>query len=239
MSCAQIWTTFCARSVVSCLRSAAHLGASGHVDRVSFSCWWVPFSEATFGTDLLKKNAQWNTRCIENAWKYNKKETSNQVEKACTKCVRQDAIGHVKNEFSDERVTKSTRSKGADKSNNMSKKGAPMQIGPRNPTKNDASKQTPKKQKMSIMIHKSVPTNEFILGVPPPGAPLVSRPALGHLKWAPSAPKVLPIIEKKPRMTPKSPTIKNKNSKNHAISGPGLADCAKLLQYNTWRNQVH
>ena len=43
---------------------------------------------------------------------------------------------------------------------------------------------------------KSVPENEAISGVASLGAPVVAQTALGHLKWAPSASKVLPVIQK-------------------------------------------
>ena len=46
------------------------------------------------------------------------------------------------------------------------------------------------------MTPKSVPKDEFILGVAPPGAPLVAQTAFGHQKFAPNTPKVLPMIEK-------------------------------------------
>ena len=46
------------------------------------------------------------------------------------------------------------------------------------------------------MIPKSVPKDEGISGVAPLGAPLVAQTAFGHQKLAPSAPKVLPMIEK-------------------------------------------
>ena len=46
------------------------------------------------------------------------------------------------------------------------------------------------------MIPKSIPKDAGISGVAPLGAPLVAQTAFGHQKLVPSAPKVIPIIEK-------------------------------------------
>ena len=54
------------------------------------------------------------------------------------------------------------------------------------------------------------------------------------LKWAPSAPKVFPMIENEPKMIPKNPKIAKKSSKSQAFSRPGLADCAKRLHEYQW-----
>ena len=53
-----------------------------------------------------------------------------------------------------------------------------------------------KLKKTQKMTPTWIPKNDFILGVAPLGEPLVAQTALGHQKWAPSAPKVLPMIEK-------------------------------------------
>ena len=55
------------------------------------------------------------------------------------------------------------------------------------------------------MTPKSIPKDEGISGVAPLGAPLVAQTAFGHQKLAPSAPKVLPMIEKSTKNDTKEP----------------------------------
>ncbi len=80
------------------------------------------------------------------------------------------------------------------------------------------------------MTPKWVPKSEGILGVAPPGAPLVAQPVFGPQKWSPALPKCSQWSKNKPKIIPKSPKIAKKSSKSQAFSGPGLADCAKRLQ---------
>ena len=65
----------------------------------------APFFEAIFENFFfLKKYAtQIASKSQENIVK---NDTWNEVEKACTKCVKIDAVGPVKNEFSNGRVVK-------------------------------------------------------------------------------------------------------------------------------------
>ena len=63
------------------------------------------------------------------------------------------------------------------------------------------------------MTRKSVPKSEGISGMAPLVAPLVAQTALVHQKRAPSAPKVLPRIEKLRKNSTKKPP-----------------DCEKVLQ---------
>ena len=55
---------------------------------------------------------------------------------------------------------------------------------------------------------------DVILGVAPLGAPLVAQTAFGHQKWAPTAPKVLPMIEKSTKNDTKEAPRLKKNSKS-------------------------
>ena len=53
-----------------------------------------------------------------------------------------------------------------------------------------------KSKHIQKMTPKWVPETDFISGVAPLGAALVAQTDFGHQKWVPSAPKVLPRIEK-------------------------------------------
>ena len=95
-----------------------------------------------------------------------------------------DDLRPSKNEFSNGKVATNTAQIHAKWTPELNKKtmleNIPKQI------KKCSKKTTP----------KSVPKRDTILEVAPLGVPLVAQTAFGHQKWAPSAPKMLPMIER-------------------------------------------
>ena len=69
---------------------------------------------------------------------------------------------------------------------------SPQELNKKRSLKTDDNKS----KNIQKMTPNSVPKDDFISGVAPLGAPLVAQTAFGHQKLAPSAPKVLQIIEK-------------------------------------------
>ena len=98
-----------ARTIVSCLRSEhARRPPWEPLDMFIGSCFdvWGPFFRSHFRKlFFLKNDAKWSSK-PKSQENIVKNDTWNEVEKTCTKCVKIDAAGPVKNEFSNGRVVK-------------------------------------------------------------------------------------------------------------------------------------
>ena len=79
------------------------------------------------------------------------------------------------------------------------------------------------------MTPKWVPKSDPLSGEMPLGAPLVVQTVFVIKKWAPSAPKVLPIEKITKNDTKELPECE-KELKKWICLDPGPADCAKRLQ---------
>ena len=91
------------------------------------------------------------------------------------------------------------------------------------------------------MTPKSVPKDEFISGVAPLGAPLVAQTAFGHQKLAPSAPKVLPMIENSAKNNTKEPPDCEKELPNSSFFGTwpgGLREALAINIINQLSNAI-
>ena len=88
------------------------------------------------------------------------------------------------------------------------------------------------------MTPNSVPKDDFISGVAPLGAPLVAQTAFGHQKFAPSAPKLLSMIEKSIKNHTKEPPDCEKKLSNSSLFGTwpgGLREAlTRLLAHNCY-----
>ena len=77
-----------------------------------------------------------------------------------------------------------------------------------------------------------MPKDELISGVAPLGALLVAQAAPGHQKLAPSAPKVLPMIEKSTKNDTKEPPDCEKELPNSSLFGTwpgGLREALTII----------
>ena len=71
----------------------------------------------------------------------------------------------------------------------------------------------------------------------PPGAPLVAQTAFGHQKWAPSAPKVLPMIENWTKHDTKEPPDCEKELQKSSLSRAWPGGLLEAL--NNWPSHGH
>ena len=77
------------------------------------------------------------------------------------------------------------------------------------------------------MAPKSIQKSATILGEIPLGAPLVAQTVFVIKKWAPSAPKVLPRLQKLPKNGTKSPPSAKMSSKSRPFSEPSENELQK------------
>jgi hypothetical protein len=139
---------------------------------------------------------------------------------------------------------KITRTRGADKYEHIPKEDVEMkqtcmkhrsQNSLKAMLKTDANKS---KNNQNI-TPKSIPKDDFISGVAPPGAPLVAQTGFGHQKLAHSAPKVLPMIEKSTKNDIKEPPDWEKELPNSSFFGTWSSGLREALTIRVSEQRQH
>ena len=134
-------------------------------------------------------------------------------------------------------LSKSTKTRGADKYDKVSKHGRnEAQIheksGPELNKKRCLKTDAKKSKNTQKMTPTSVPRDEFISGVVPLGTPVVALTALGHQKLAPSALKVPPMIKKSTKNNTKEPPDCEKELPNSSFLGTWPGGLREALTIN-------